>query len=66
MELYALVHKEADGYWAEVLAFPGCVTEGDTSDELYDNLQEAVTGWIEADILRGSPVVGPYLSDAYL
>jgi predicted RNase H-like HicB family nuclease len=52
IDLKAIVHQEPDGYWAEVPELPGCVTEGDTLDELYSNLQEAVLGWLEADAKR--------------
>jgi len=35
---------EEGGFWAEVPALPGCVTEGDTRKELLANLREAVEG----------------------
>lgn len=39
----AVVHPEAEGgYWAEVAGLPGCFTQGDTLDELYSNLKEAI------------------------
>lgn len=31
----------------EVPALPGCITEGDTRGEVMDNLQDAITGWLE-------------------
>lgn len=53
MNYKAIVHPDEDGgYWAEVPELPGLVTEGDTLDELYANLQEAVQGWLEADAKR--------------
>ena len=49
MKLRAIVHEaEEGGYWAEVPALPGCVTEGETMEELEANLREAVAGWLEA------------------
>ena len=39
---------EEGGYWAEVPALPGCVTEGDTLDEVVANINEAVRGWLAA------------------
>ncbi len=53
MKLKVIIHQEEDGgYWAEVPALPGCVTEGDTMDELIDNVREAASLWLEtaADI----------------
>ena len=39
----AVVHSEAEGgYWAEVAGLPGCFTQGDTLDEIYSNLAEAI------------------------
>ena len=35
---------EEGGFWAEVENIPGCITEGDTREELIDNLLEAIEG----------------------
>lgn len=49
MKLKAIVHEaEEGGYWAEVPALPGCVTQGETLDELRANLNDAVRGWLLA------------------
>jgi len=50
MTLKAIIH-EADegGYWAEVPALPGCVTQGDTVDEVTVNLREAIEGWLAVE-----------------
>ena len=48
MNLKAIVHQaEEGGYWAEVPALPGCITEGDTIEELESNLEDAIQGWLE-------------------
>ncbi len=48
-DLTAYAHvAEEGGYWAEVPALPGCITEGDTLDELVVNLNEAIEGWLSA------------------
>ena len=42
-----IVHKaEEGGYWAEVPSLPGCFTQGETLEELKQNLHEAVEGWL--------------------
>ncbi len=47
MQIKAIVHPaEEGGYWAEVPALPGCITEGDTMEEVINNLQDAIQGWI--------------------
>ncbi|MFY9821870.1 MAG: type II toxin-antitoxin system HicB family antitoxin [Thermoanaerobaculia bacterium] len=39
----AVVHVEPEGgYWAEVPELPGCFTQGNTLDEIYRNLPEAI------------------------
>jgi len=48
MKIKVIIHKAVEGgYWAEVPALPGCITEGDTYDELIANIQEAVEGCLE-------------------
>ena len=49
MTIKAIIHEaEEGGYWAEVPALPGCVTQGETMDEIRANLREAIEGWLEA------------------
>lgn len=51
MRLKVVVHEaEEGGFWAEVPAIPGCATEGDTFEELLENLYEAVEGCLSVDI----------------
>ena len=51
MKLKIVVHEaEEGGFWAEVPAIPGCCTQGDTYEELLDNLREAVEGCLTVDI----------------
>jgi predicted RNase H-like HicB family nuclease len=48
MRIKALIHPaEEGGYWAEVPALPGCITEGDTMEEVLANLKDAIEGWLE-------------------
>ncbi len=37
------VHPEDGSYWAEVVELPGCFASGDTWDELWEALTEAVS-----------------------
>ncbi len=49
MKIQAIIHtSEEGGFWAEVPALPGCVTQGDSRVELESNLREAVEGWLLA------------------
>jgi len=48
MKLKVLLHPaEEGGYWAEVPALPGCVSEGDSLDETLANIRVAAEGWLE-------------------
>ncbi len=51
MKLKVIVHEaEEGGYWAEVPAIPGCVTQGESFDELLGNIYEAVEGCLSVDV----------------
>jgi len=50
MTLKAIIHEaEEGGYWAEVPALPGCVTQGETVEDVTLNLREAVEGWLSVE-----------------
>lgn len=41
---------EEGGFWADVPAIPGCATQGETLDELLDNLHEAITACLSCPL----------------
>ena len=46
MKIRAIVHKaEEGGFWAEVPSLPGCATQGETIEELRENLRDSIAGW---------------------
>ncbi|HRI61771.1 MAG TPA: type II toxin-antitoxin system HicB family antitoxin [Saprospiraceae bacterium] len=48
MKLKVVVHKaEEGGFWAEVPAIPGCMTQGETFEERLQNLYEAIEGCLQ-------------------
>jgi predicted RNase H-like HicB family nuclease len=50
MKLKVVIHKaEEGGFWAEVPAIPGCATQGDTFEELLQNIYEAVEGCLSVN-----------------
>lgn len=50
MKLKVVIHSaEEGGYWAEVPAIPGCATQGETFEELLQNIYEAVEGCLSVD-----------------
>ncbi len=49
MKVLAVIHvAEEGGFWAEVPALPGCVTQAESREELAANLREAIEGWFLA------------------
>ena len=51
MKIKVIVHQaEEGGYWAEVPSIPGCATQGETIEDLIQNIYEAVEGCLSIDI----------------
>ncbi len=51
MKIKVVVHEaEEGGFWAEVPAIPGCATQGDSFEDLLQNLYEAIEGCLSVDI----------------
>lgn len=46
-------------YYARVLEFDGCQSTGETFEEAYENLREAMEGWIETKLEGGFEVPLP-------
>jgi predicted RNase H-like HicB family nuclease len=52
-----ILEQEADGgYVAFAPAMPGCVTQGDSREEMLDNIREAIQVYIEDCRESGEPV----------
>lgn len=48
--LTVVTHQaEEGGYWAEVLELPGCVSQGETLEELHSNIREAIEAVLQED-----------------
>jgi predicted RNase H-like HicB family nuclease len=57
MKIKIVVHEaEEGGFWAEVPAIPGCASQGDSMDELMQNLHEAIEGCLSIEVARLNPV----------
>jgi predicted RNase H-like HicB family nuclease len=51
MKIKVVIHEaEEGGYWAEVPSIPGCATQGETFEELLQNLYEAIEGCLSVDV----------------
>ena len=59
MILKAIIHDaEEGGFWAEVPALPGCVTQGESIEEVTANLREAIDGWLDVDLANAGDQQG--------
>ena len=57
MRYTVILEREADGgYVASVPALPGCVSQGDTREDVMKNIREAADLYIEDCIALGDPV----------
>jgi predicted RNase H-like HicB family nuclease len=51
MKLKVVIHEAQEGgFWAEVPAIAGCATQGETFDELLQNIYEAVEGCLSVEV----------------
>jgi len=60
-----LVPDGSGRYFAEVLEFPGCFSEGDTPGQAMDNLNEAMEAWIEAALDSDQRIPEPIATAGY-
>ena len=59
VEVRRLPDEEGGGWLAEVMDLPGCVSDGETVAEAFENAQGAIASWIEAAEEAGKPVPAP-------
>jgi len=54
-----LIPDDTGGYAAEILEFPGCVSDGETANEAVQNLENAAFAWIGSIQKQGKDVPPP-------
>lgn len=58
MKFKVVIHKaDEGGFWAEVPGFPGCVSEGESLEEVRANIRDAFTGVLE--VMQDRPIEEP-------
>jgi predicted RNase H-like HicB family nuclease len=58
VKIKAVIHEaEEGGYWAKVPSLPGLYTQGETLDELEENLREAIELYLSDDTALEALVV---------
>jgi predicted HicB family RNase H-like nuclease len=60
------INDESGAYFhATVLELDGCQSTGDSFEEAYSGLREAMEGWLETKIANGYPVPMPLDTEKY-
>jgi len=57
--------EENPGWVARVVELPGCITQGDTFEELGEMIEDAMRGWIGVALEDGDPVPEPKPDEDY-
>ena len=61
IEIVWSASEDGDSGWvAEVKELEGCIAQGRTRDELFENIERAMAAWIDDALEAGDPVPGPY------
>ncbi len=47
MKYHFKIHKEGKGFWAECIELSGCYTQGDSKQDLLENLSEALNLFLD-------------------
>jgi predicted RNase H-like HicB family nuclease/DNA-binding XRE family transcriptional regulator len=63
MKYHFRIHKEEEGFWAECLEIPGCVTQADSREELAVNMEDAINTLIQEP--EGSSYLAPLPDESY-
>lgn len=54
MKYTIIIHQDTrGGYWADAPELPGCVSQGETLEELKQNMQEAIEGYLAVMLEEG-------------
>jgi len=57
MKYHFKMHKEGKKFWAECIELEGCNTQGNTKEELFENMKEALNLYLDEP--EGSKVSFP-------
>lgn len=57
--------EESGTYTARMKEFPGCITQGNTEQEAYGNLEDAAKNWIEAALDLGQEIPPPLIEHEF-
>lgn len=60
MKYRVLIEQDEDGvYVAEVPSLPGCISQGQTRDEVIENIRESIAAYLESLEAHDEPIPPP-------
>lgn len=54
-----LIPEPEGGWFVRIKELPGCMSQGDTADEAMTMIEDALRGWLEAELRNGSVIPEP-------
>jgi antitoxin HicB len=65
IEVFKDDDEDNPGWVARVVELPGCITQGDTFEELGQMIEDAMRGWIQTALEDGIDIPEPRLQESY-
>jgi len=63
--VYEMDDESGHYFYGKILELDGCQSTGDTIEELYESLNEALEGYLEVKIENGMPIPEPDIVEGY-
>jgi len=60
-----LVPDAIVGWGIKIKELPGCMSQGETSEEALRMIEDALRGWLEVEIEAGSPIPEPRVEETF-
>lgn len=60
-----LIPDPEGGWFVRIKELPGCMSQGDTPEEAIRMIEDAMRGWLEAELRKGSPIPEPRVEEEY-
>ena len=65
VEVKKIREEEGGGFFVSIPLLPGCMSDGESLDEAYDNIQEAKEEWLSSMLERGMKIPEPVEQEEY-
>ena len=65
VEVKRIKEEEGGGFFVSIPLLPGCMSDGESLDEAYANIQEAKEEWLSSMLERGMKIPEPVEQEEY-